>query len=208
MLADAGWSSSISTTRCSRGWWPRWARRALDQAARGGGAVPLRLRLRRRGAEGDRRDRPGPAAAGPDAVVPLADARGVYVARTYAYVAAGREGLAIVDVEEPEAAEARQMYTPAGSLNDAHDVKVGMTNASLFAYVADGGTGCACSSSPRPRTRRPTGLQPPPAPRLIATAKTRGPALAVSKGLDRDRAVDEPGTRSPCSAAGARGRST
>ena len=34
--------------------------------------------------------------------VPLADAQRVYVARTYAYVAAGRDGLAIVDVEKPE----------------------------------------------------------------------------------------------------------
>jgi len=32
-------------------------------------------------------------------------------------------------------------------------------------------------------------------PRLISTAKTRGPALAVSKGIDRDRAVDESGNQ-------------
>src|SRR5688500_20157966 len=37
-----------------------------------------------------------------DAHVPLADAQRVFVARTYAYVAAGREGLAIIDVEKPE----------------------------------------------------------------------------------------------------------
>jgi hypothetical protein len=30
---------------------------------------------------------------------------------------------------------------------------------------------------------------------LIATFKTKGPALALSKGLDRDRAVDESGNQ-------------
>src|SRR6202007_1303567 len=39
----------------------------------------------------------------PNAVVKLPDAHGLYVARTYAYVAAGAKGLAIVDVERPEA---------------------------------------------------------------------------------------------------------
>ncbi len=36
------------------------------------------------------------------ATVPLADARRVYVARTYAYIAAGKDGLVIVDVKNPE----------------------------------------------------------------------------------------------------------
>src|SRR6202034_1773797 len=38
----------------------------------------------------------------PNAAVPLQDARNVYVARTYAYVSAGKQGMAIVDVENPE----------------------------------------------------------------------------------------------------------
>ena len=42
------------------------------------------------------------AAACPGALVPLADARNLYVARTYAYVAAGKQGLAIVNIEQPE----------------------------------------------------------------------------------------------------------
>ena len=42
-----------------------------------------------------------------DALVPMADARRIYVARTYAYVAAGAEGLAIVDVWRPPAPKAR-----------------------------------------------------------------------------------------------------
>ena len=36
------------------------------------------------------------------AQVPLAQATGIYVARTYAYVAAGKAGLAIIDIERPE----------------------------------------------------------------------------------------------------------
>ena len=38
----------------------------------------------------------------PGAAVPLEDARNIYVARTYAYVAGGKQGLVIVDVEQPE----------------------------------------------------------------------------------------------------------
>src|SRR5690606_27753863 len=37
------------------------------------------------------------------------------------------------------------------------------------------------------------GFSPPLQPQLIATYHTHAPALAVSKGLDRDRAVDESG---------------
>jgi hypothetical protein len=39
------------------------------------------------------------------------------------------------------------------------------------------------------------GFSPPPTPKLIATFKTAGPALAVSEGIDRDRAVDESGNQ-------------
>jgi len=71
-----------------------------------------------------------------------------------------------------------------------------MTNASLFAYVADGKNGLRILQLTSPETM-PTygGFSPAPEPRLIATFKTKGPALAVSKGLDRDRAVDESGNQ-------------
>jgi len=39
------------------------------------------------------------------------------------------------------------------------------------------------------------GFSPRPRPKLIATYRTAGPALAVSKGIDRDRAVDEDGNQ-------------
>ncbi|HEY2630159.1 MAG TPA: hypothetical protein VGI57_13605, partial [Usitatibacter sp.] len=84
---------------------------------------------------------PGKAHVVPGARVALADARRVYVARTYAYVAAGREGLAIVDVERPEQPKLFAKYDAQGKIADARDVIVGSTNASLFAYVADGTKG-------------------------------------------------------------------
>ena len=39
------------------------------------------------------------------------------------------------------------------------------------------------------------GFSPRPRPELIATFKTKGEALGISKGLDRDRAVDESGNQ-------------
>jgi hypothetical protein len=131
-----------------------------------------------------------------DATVRLADARGLTVARTYAYVAAGAQGLAIVDVERPEQPRLDQTFDAGGAMNDARDVKIAMTNASVFAYVADGKNGLRVVQLTSPE-ETPTylGFSPRPAPRLIATRPTRGPALAVSKGIDRDRAVDESGNQ-------------
>src|SRR6266542_2406450 len=131
-----------------------------------------------------------------DATVRLADARGVTVARTYAYVAAGAQGLAIIDVERPEQPRLDQTYDAGGVVKDARDVKIAMTNASLFAYVADGRNGLRVVQLTSPdETPTYLGFSPRPAPRLIATRPTRGPALAVSKGIDRDRAVDESGNQ-------------
>ena len=126
----------------------------------------------------------------------IPDARNVYVARTYAYVAAGAEGLVILDVERPENPDLLMKYNAGGEINDAHDVKVAMTNASLFAYVADGENGLRVLQLTSPdRTPGNFGYSPAPDPALIATYHTHGPALAVSKGLDRDRAVDESGNQ-------------
>ena len=129
-----------------------------------------------------------------DARVPLDDAQRVYVARTYAYVAAGKQGLAIVDVERPEAPRLQSLYTAGGRINDARDVVVGSTNASLFAYVADGVNGLEVLQLTAPDTQpRFYGFSPEPKPQLIAWRRTASPAMALSKGLDRDRAVDETG---------------
>jgi hypothetical protein len=130
------------------------------------------------------------------ATVPLGDARDVYVARTYAYVANGKEGIAIVDVEQPEKPRLDQIYNADGKLNDVYQVKVAMTNASLFAYVADGKNGLRILQLTSPETTPEyAGFSPRPRPVLIATFKTKGDALGISKPLDRDRAVDESGNQ-------------
>ncbi|HVT35135.1 MAG TPA: hypothetical protein VHE37_06115, partial [Nevskiaceae bacterium] len=130
----------------------------------------------------------------PDAHVPLADAQRVYLARTYAYVAAGAQGLAIVDIEKAEAPKLLQLYNADGKLTDARDVIVGSTNASLFAYVADGRNGLQVLQLTAPDTQpKFYGFSPEPKPQLIAHYATPAPALALSRGLDRDRAVDESG---------------
>lgn len=126
--------------------------------------------------------------------VALDDARRVYVARTYAYVAAGKQGLVIIDVEKPELPSLYRQFDADGKITDAHDVVVGSTNASLFAYVADGANGLKVVQLTSPELQpKFYGFSPEPNPRLIAWRKTRSPALALSKGLDRDRAVDETG---------------
>jgi hypothetical protein len=128
------------------------------------------------------------------AAVPLEDARNVYVARTYAFVAGGKQGLVIVDVERPEHPRIEQVFNAGGEINDTRDVKLGMTNASAFAYIADGQHGFRIVQLFAPNdTPNYLGFSPKPAPKLIATYHTKGPALAVSKGIDRDRAVDESG---------------
>jgi hypothetical protein len=133
----------------------------------------------------------------PNALVPFEDARNVYVARTYAYVSAGKQGMAIVDVEKPEAPKLDQVFTANGQLNDVNDVKIGMVAASAFAFVADGRNGMRVLQilSPWDDPAHFSGFNPRPTPKLIATARTKGPALAISKGIDRDRAVDESGNQ-------------
>ncbi|MET0269551.1 MAG: multiheme c-type cytochrome [Sphingomonas sp.] len=130
----------------------------------------------------------------PEATLPLADARRVYLARTYAYVAAKQDGLVIVDIKRPERPAIYQKVGFDGKLNDAEDVIVGTTNASLFAYVADGRNGVKVIQLTSPESQPNFyGFSPAPRPELIAWARTNSPALALSKGLDRDRAVDETG---------------
>ena len=130
----------------------------------------------------------------PEATVPLANARRIYVARTYAYVAAKQDGLVILNVTNPEKPKIYQKVTFDGRLNDAEDVIVGSTNASLFAYVADGRNGFKVLQLTSPASQpNYYGFSPAPKPELIAWAKTPSPALAMSKGLDRDRGVDETG---------------
>jgi hypothetical protein len=130
----------------------------------------------------------------PDNIVRLADAQRVYLARTYAYVASGHQGLAIIDIEQPEKMKLHQLFDADGKLRDVRDVVVATTNASLFAYVANGASGLAVLQLTSPASQPDFyGFSPEPRPELIGHYPTSAPALALSKGLDRDRGVDETG---------------
>jgi hypothetical protein len=130
------------------------------------------------------------------AMIQLSDARSVYVARNYAYVAAGREGVAIVDVERPESPSLSMTYTADGAISDAWDVKVATTNASLIGYVADGKNGLVVLQLTDPeRVPGFYGFAPEVKPKVIARRKTAGEVRSISKPLDRDRAVDETGNQ-------------
>ncbi|MFU8763004.1 MAG: hypothetical protein ACNA7T_00670 [Haliea sp.] len=127
-----------------------------------------------------------------DNTIPLGQARRLHLARTYAYVAAGRDGVAIVDITRPD--RMRLLQTFRDGLVDAHDVAVGSTNASLFAYVADGAGGLKVVQLTSPSSQpKFYGFSPEPAPELIASYPTSSPALSLSRGLERDRGVDETG---------------
>jgi hypothetical protein len=138
-------------------------------------------------------DRPAPVQ---NAWIPISDARNIYVARTYAYISAGKQGVVIADIEHPEQPKQDQVFNANGAMNDVNDVKIGMVSSELFAYVADGKNGLRVVQLFSP-TDNPNfaGFSPRPTPKLIASYHTRGPALAVSKGIDRDRAVDESGNQ-------------
>lgn len=129
----------------------------------------------------------------PSGTVRLANARKIYVARTYMYVAAKADGLIIVDVTRPATPTVWPRLAIADAPIDAEDVIVASTNASLFAYVADGRYGIKVLQLTSPDNAGLYGFSPKPTPQTIAWAKTPAPALALSKGLDRDRAVDETG---------------
>lgn len=129
-----------------------------------------------------------------DNVIRIADARKVFVSRTYAYVAAGAEGLIIVDVEKPEAMQEYQRFSEG--LEDSQDVIVGSTNASLFAYVADGDGGLKVIQLTSPDLQpKFYGFSPEPNPQLIARHSTGKRLLSLSRPLERDRGVDESGNQ-------------
>src|SRR5262249_39384408 len=85
-------------------------------------------------------------------------------------------------------------FTADGCINDATAVVVGATLASFYAYVADGHNGLRVIQLLSPTDGSEVrGFNPTPKPRLIATYCTKGPAVALSEGMPRDRYVDEDG---------------
>ena len=126
--------------------------------------------------------------------IPLEDGHKLFVARTFAYVAAGKAGLAIIDIERAEKPKLYATFNANGKITDARDVVVATTNASLYAYVADGKAGLKVIQLTSPESQpRFYGFSPDPKPELIAWYATRDPALSLSRPLERDRAVDETG---------------
>jgi hypothetical protein len=131
-----------------------------------------------------------------DAFVPLKNAGRFYLARTYAYVADGADGLAFIDITHPAQPKLEQLYNAGGALNDTRAVQIGSVSASMFALVADGKNGLRVLQMISPENvPEAMGFSPTPNPKLIATFATREPAVAVSRGLDRDRVVDETGNQ-------------
>jgi hypothetical protein len=105
--------------------------------------------------------------------------------------------LIIVDVENPTQPVIDQVYNAGGLINDLNDVKLGITYTSEFAYLADGHNGLKVVQITSPDTPGSAGFSPRPFPCLIARFEIPkgGHALAISEGVDRDRAVDESGNQ-------------
>jgi hypothetical protein len=133
----------------------------------------------------------------PKAKLALTEVHNVYLARTYAYVAAGKHGLVILDIENPERFRIDQVYDAKGAINDLHDVKLGITYVSEFAYLADGKNGLRVVQLTSPETPGNQGYSPRPTPCLIATYSIPdgGHAVSIGRALDRDRAIDESGNQ-------------
>jgi hypothetical protein len=131
------------------------------------------------------------------AVVHLRYPHRLYVARDYVYLADGADGLAIIDIEKAEQPRLVQLFNADGQLNDTRSVQIGSIAASMFALVADGKNGLRVVQLISPDTvAEAAGFDPKPNPHLIATYPVPdGEALAVSRGLDRDRVVDESGNQ-------------
>jgi hypothetical protein len=133
----------------------------------------------------------------PVSALPLTEAYKIYPARTYAYVAAGHQGLVILDIEKPEKPVIDQVYNANGLIDDCRDVKLGITYTSQFAYLADGHNGLRVVQLTSTETPGYQGFSPRPTPVLVASRKMpkSGHALAIAEGIDRDRAVDESGNQ-------------
>ena len=126
--------------------------------------------------------------------ITLNSARKLHLARTYAYVANGKDGIAIVDIKNPAKMKLVQNYNADGKIVNAHDVTVATTNASLFAYIADGEGGLKIVQLTSPSLQpKFYGFSPEPNPLFIASYPTKSPVYSLSRGLERDRGVDETG---------------
>ena len=87
-------------------------------------------------------------------------------------------------------------FSAGGKLNDVRDVQIGSVSASMYALVADGHNGMRVVQMISPENvPGHMGFSPVPNPKLIATYPTKAAAVTISRGLDRDRVVDESGNQ-------------
>ena len=171
--------------------WPRrrWSGEVtagLEKSARRRRAVPLPVRDRRRGFQGARHHRSGRSRSSfPARSCRCRHAQRFYLARTYAYVADGADGLAFIDITNPEKPHLERLYNAGGQLNDTRAVQIGSISASEFALVADGKNGLRVLQMISPENvPGAAGFSPAPNPKLIATFPTRatGPGRFARAG--------------------------
>lgn len=130
------------------------------------------------------------------AAAPIRDARDVVIMRTYAYIAAGPDGLAVLDVENPTTPGGLRFFTAQGCINDATALAVETVYGSFFVHLADGVNGLRVIQVVTPADGHESkGFSPDPNPRLVATYRTKGPAIAVAEGMPRDHYVDIDGNQ-------------
>lgn len=138
----------------------------------------------------------------PDVVTPIPNARleldDAWFAvpfRSWLYVANGAKGLTVLDITRPERPTTLLSYDADGAMTHATQLSLATTNASTFAYIADGVGGMKVVSLIEPsRVPGHLGFAPVPSPKLIASWKGRGPVRAIAEGMKRDRYVDEAGS--------------
>jgi hypothetical protein len=119
-----------------------------------------------------------------------------------------QDGLVIVNVTNPERPVVYRKETFGGRMNDVEDVVVASTNASLFAYVADGRNGLKVLQLTSPDSQPNFyGFSPAPVPELIAWAKTPHPRSPWPRASTATARSTRPAARSRSSAGSARARS-
>ncbi len=131
----------------------------------------------------------------PGSFVPLDDARGLTVYRTWGLVANGKHGLTIIDLLSPRKPEIWSRYNAGGLLNDLYDISLGTIYASTYAYLANGKNGMQVLRLIGPEeTPGFRGFAPYLTPRLIAHWSDEE-SYFISRGAWRDRAIDEFGNQ-------------
>jgi hypothetical protein len=115
--------------------------------------------------------------------------RAVGVQFRYAFVT-DDEGFKVLDITEPT----KPKLIPGAFVLLKHAQRFYLVRT--FAYVADGEDGLQIIQLISPENvPGHMGFSPAPNPKLMATFPTQTPAVAVGRGLDRDRVVDESGNQ-------------